>query len=307
MSERQSPGVVESRDPTDDQGQTQPPNAMEPLKQSRMASLFSTLVIVFMVAIVVIPLFYTSLSDEVGRWRLAAAWEQRLDGELETAISTLNSALELDPNHLKIYLQRAEWYDQLGDHEAALRDYNKVNELADNDRRMLLGRAMVYHRMGKPAESIRDLEQLLEGSRGANRAIAWNLLAYLRALNSTDLDQALSDIDKSIDKIGPAPALLDTRGFIRYQLGEFEAARDDLEEAVEEYSRDLGRHRQLEGGNRIVDLRVYQLELHAAKEALAVVVYHRGMIYEKLGELNRAKADFDQVRDLGFEPNEDLY
>jgi hypothetical protein len=26
-----------------------------------------------------------------------------------------------------------------------------------------------------------------------------------------------------------------------------------------------------------------------------------------LGELNRAKADFDQVRDLGFEPNEDLY
>ena len=100
---------------------------MEPLKQSRMASLFSTLVIVFMVAIVVIPLFYTSLSDEVGRWRLAAAWEQRLDGELETAISTLNSALELDPNHLKIYLQRAEWYDQLGDHEAALREIGRAH------------------------------------------------------------------------------------------------------------------------------------------------------------------------------------
>ena len=273
-----------------------------------MASLFSVLVVVFMVAIVVIPLFYTSFFDELGRWQLAAAWEQRLDGDLEAAINSLTLALEVDPHHVEIYLQRAEWHDQLGDRKAALRDYNKVQEFADNDRRMLLGRAMTYHGMGKPAESIRDLEQLLEASSGQNLAIALNILAYVRALNNTDLDQALLDIVESIDVLGAVPALLDTRGFIRYQLGEFEAARDDLEEAVKGYSEELrSTQRRLKGGQRIIDFRIYQLKVQAEKETFAVVVYHRGLIYEKLGEMELAQVDFDKVRELGFEPNEDLY
>lgn len=310
--------MPESADPTDDQGRTHPDSELEPPKPHRIASLSGALVIVFVVAIVVVPVFYAGhFPEEMGRWRLAAAWEQRLDGKLEAAIDSLNSALESDPGHVEIYLQRAAWYDEIGNREAALRDYNKVSELADNDRRMLLGRAMTYHRMGKPAESIRDLEQLLKATRDQNQlgrsskariAIAWNTLAYFRALNNSDLDQALLDIEVSLQLIGPSPALLDTRGYILYRLGEYEAARDDLEEAVKAFSLDLDRaRRRLSGGKGVVDLRVYKLRLQAIQQTFAVLIYHRGLIYEKLGETDRAQADFDQVRDLGFEPGEDLY
>ena len=309
MSHRQSSGNLEPPDPADDRDHTHPLNAGGPLKQRRMASLFAVLAVVFMVAIVVIPLFYTSFFDELGRWQLAAAWEQRLNGQLEAAINRLTLALDADPHHVEMYLQRAEWYDQLGDREAALRDYNKVQELVDNDRRMLLGRAMTYHGMGKPAESIGDLEQLLEASSGQNRAKVLNILAYVRGLNNTDLDKALLDIDESIDMLGADAALLDTRGFIHYQLGDFEAARDDLEDAVKAYSEDLrsAAERRPKGGQSIVDPRVDQLRMQEIKETLAVIVYHRGLIYEKLGEMDLAQIDFDRVRDLGFEPNDDLY
>jgi tetratricopeptide (TPR) repeat protein len=318
MSQRQSPGMVESPSPRDNQGQMPPSDGSDPLKQRRIAALFSTFVVVFMVAIVVIPLFYTSFSDELGRWRLAAAWEHRLNGELETAIASLTTALEADPYHVDIYLQRAAWYDQMGDREAALRDYNKVHELAVYDQRMLVGRAMTYHAMGKYAESIGDIKELLDVSSGADRIGYLNLLAYVRGLNNTDLDEALSEIIESIDldsarrrQVGVFimnPALLDTRGFIYYQRGDFDAARDDLEVAVKQYSTALKRsERRLRSGVGIVDLRLGRLQLQGEKETLAVIVYHRGLIYERLGKTDLAQVDFDHVRILGFEPNEELY
>lgn len=309
MPHRQSPGMFPSPDVANEQARTRTPEAASPPQQRRLASLFGALVILFMIAIVVLPLLYTSFSDELGRWHLAAAWEQRLDGNLEAAIKSLNSALELAPDHVEMHLQRAAWYDELGNREAALRDYNKVSELADNDSRMLLGRAMTYHRMGKPDASIRDLQQLLEASSGTSRAAALNTLAYFRALNNIDLDQALSDVDKSIDLLGPSPALLDTRGFIHYQLGEFQAARSDLENAVNGIGGDLESTRRGQDGRKmgVVDLRVHQLQIRAAREQVAVVVYHRGLIYEKLGEAERAQADFAKVRELGFEPGPELY
>jgi len=302
----------------DDAGQTLAPGASGPQGQRRAAALFSGFVVVFMVAIVVVPLFFTSFSDEVGRWRLAAAWEHRLNGDLESAINSLTLALEDDPNHVEICLQRAAWYEQVGDLEAALQDFNKVYELAANDRRMLRGRAVTYHRMGKSAESIADSEQLLKGVRGDDRSDALNFLAYMRALNNTDLDQALTDINESIDldsvvrrKLGIAAtsaALLDTRGLIRYQQGEFDAALDDLEPAVSGYSMAVRRSQfRLNSGMGIVDLRRERLDMQLRKKALAVVVYHRGLTYEKLGKTDLAEVDFDRVRLLGFDPNEELY
>lgn len=310
MSQRQPARRLAPPDAADLSDQTRPPGTSQRPHQRGWGAPFGAFLILFMIAIVVVPLFYTSFSDEVGRWRLAAAWEQRLNGNLEAAVKSLDAALELDPNHVELYLQRAAWYDELGNREAALRDYNKVNELADNDRRMLLGRAMTYHRMGKPVEALRDLTHLLEASSDANRAEALNTLAYFRALNNTDLDLALSDVDKSIDLIGPNPALLDTRGFIHYQRGDLEAARNDLENAVAGMAVEVeGTQRTAPDGSKmgVVDPRVYQLQLRASREQVAVIFYHRGLIYDKLGEAERAQADFAKVRELGFEPTEDLY
>ncbi len=318
MSQLQSPEMVESPKTTDDQGPTQPPDEAGPRDQSGAAALISALVVVFMIAIVTVPLLYTSFSDEVGRWRLAVAWEQRLNGDLEAAIHSLTLALELDPDHVEIRLQRAAWHEQNGDLKTSLQDFNKVYVLAANDPRMLEGRAMTYLEMGKAAESIADLETLLDVPSGADRADTLNFLAYVRALNNTDLDQALVEVNESLDltmiarrKLGldtTNPGALDTRGWIRHQQGEFDAAIDDLETAVSVYSTYVrGFEYRLNNGIGIVDLRRARLDMQRLKRGFAVVVYHRGLNYEKLGKTDLAQVDFDHVRQLGFEPNDDLH
>ena len=57
----------------------------------------------------------------------------------------------------------------------------------------------------------------------------------------------------------------------------------------------------------IIDLRISKLQSQTERQAFAVVVYHRGLIYEAIGETDAAQADFDRVRELGFEPNENLF
>jgi tetratricopeptide (TPR) repeat protein len=318
MSQRQPMGIEKTPDPNNDQGQTQPSSGSVPPKPPRIASFFSAFVVLFMIAIVVIPLFYAIVPQEVARWNLAAAWEKRLNGDLPSAIDSLTAALESDPLHLEIYLQRAAWYEEIGNRESALQDFNKVHDIAGNDRRMLVGRAMTYHGMGKSDEAIRDLQQLLEEGSSDTRFVDLNILAYMRALTKTDLDQALVEINESIaldlerrgqdEVLIPEAALLDTRGFIQYQRGEFQDARDDLEAAVKQYSVELRRwERRLKSGKGIVDLRLDRLQLQVEKQTLAVVVYHRGLIYEKLEQTDLAEADFDHVRTLGFEPGDDLY
>ncbi len=286
---------------------TSPPN---PAKTSGTRLLTTTLCVVA-VAIVAVPLLYKGLAQELGRWRLAAASELRLNGELAAAIRSLDSALESDPNHVELYLQRAAWHDELKNHEAALQDYRQVQKLAGDDPRMLLGRALTYHRMGKPTEALGDLQQLVSASTPAERANALNTHAYFRALNNTELDEALVEIDKSIDMVGPQPALLDTRGFIRYRLGDLTAARNDLESAVAAYESHLDlpglQHPATDDPLKVADLRVHKFQMEREKQVLAVVIYHRGLIYEALGEAQLAKADFDTVTALGFEPNDELF
>jgi len=277
------------------------------------------LVCACVVAIVFAAVMLRGYSEELGHWRLAAATELRLNGNLAGAIEKLDEALRQHPDHVELHLQRAAWNHELGNYEAALRDYDNVQNIAHNDPRMLLARAATNQVLGKPDESLRDIDMILDSSRGMNRAAALNTLAYFLAINDRELEKASTAIDEAIDlvtrptllfKSGGAPsALLDTRGFIRFKLGDLEGAKSDLELAVRGYSAEIS---QRYGSERedmlgILDPRIHKLQLHSAQQSLAVVVYHRGLIYQKLGETALADTDFDKVRQLGFEPNDDLF
>ncbi len=265
-----------------------------------------------LIGMVAVPLGIKGYPDEVGRWRLAAASEHYLNGDVQSAIRVVDRAIALNPTHVELYLQRAAWHDEVADFPAALRDYEQIYEIAANDPRMLLARAMTYQKMGNVAGALRDLEALVVASRNKGReerATALNTLAYFRAINHRQLEEALQEIDKAIDLLGPNPAFLDTRGFIRYRLGDYETARNDLETALSAYTpyvRSLRRPEERDNLG-IADLRVYRIQLHRQQQAFAVVLYHRGLIYEELKESDLATADFDQVRQLGFEPGDDLY
>jgi len=99
--------------------------------------------------------------------------------------------------------------------------------------------------------------------------------------------------------------MLDTRGFINYRLGNSKAAREDLEQAVQIWEQIV----TYQETQRLPSVRSYQSESETAsyRQALAVMLYHRSLVYDQLGMSDEAKVDRERVRGLGYEPNDQLF
>ena len=105
--------------------------------------------------------------------------------------------------------------------------------------------------------------------------------------------------------VGDHPALLDTRGFIKYRRGDLKGAREDIEKAVASWANNMATHeaQQLSG------VRSFQSEwsLAANKHSHAVMLYHRALVFERMGLQIEGALDRERVRKLGFEPNDELF
>ena len=59
--------------------------------------------------------------------------------------------------------------------------------------------------------------------------------------------------------------------------------------------------------HQIVDLEQLDEAEEELKRTVAVIRYHRGLVLDAMGDAERAQEDFRRVRELGFEPNEQLF
>lgn len=108
--------------------------------------------------------------------------------------------------------------------------------------------------------------------------VALNDRAYNRALARIDLEEAYRDIEAAIGMAGNIPAYLDTRGYLHYLLGRPNEALVDINRAIGDPN-----------------------EFDENRSALGEVYFHRGLIYQVLGNPAKAKKDFDLAQKLEFE------
>jgi tetratricopeptide (TPR) repeat protein len=264
-----------------------------------------------MLAIVLVPLLYHALPREIDRWHMALAIERRLEGDLEGAVRSLSRVLENSPTNDELLRQRAEWRLELRDLEAALADVTRALELNPRAGSGYFLRSQIYQRLDRHDEALADWATLAEGNSafGLTPATILNGRAYARAVAGVELDEALSDVQQAIQLSGDDPALLDTRGFIHLLRGDTERALDDMNRAVERAERN---HQLMiealnVGRPPVLDLREFKLTVAKHANNVAVLRYHRALVYDGLGEVDKAEADRRRVRELGFEPNEDLF
>ncbi len=113
----------------------------------------------------------------------------------------------------------------------------------------------------------------------------------------------------AFDRVHDVSMFLDTRGYLYYQLRDFDAALNDLELAVPAaeavvlggpWRLDLDKH-------NMSDVRPALRQQEELKRALAVITYHRALVFEALGLQREAQQDRDRVRELGYEPDERLF
>ena len=266
------------------------------------------LLILFIIGVVVVPLLFHGFSDELARWRLAAAWEQRLNGDLDAAIASLDRAIVADPENLELLLQRAAWHQEDGEPAAALADCDQAAKLRPDDPRVLFQRSQIFQELGRHEEAIADMEQLAKVG-GFSPSTNLNALAYARAVGQRQLEKALEEVEEALEMEGENAAYLDTRGFIHWQLGNLNEALRDMNKAVEEVEATFESARQQVERIRsiTVDSRSVELEFEKQKKGLAVLLYHRGLVHRSQGNEQAAEADFKRVRELGFEPSSKLF
>ena len=115
--------------------------------------------------------------------------------------------------------------------------------------------------------------------------------AYMCALTGMDLQSGSQDIDEALLLVGQSPELLDTRAYVRFKLGQSDAALEDMRMAI-----------------RIEEGRQYSVQYDEQEQRLlhrrnlAVMYHHRGEIYEKFAddEKNKDRADFKQKAEIDF-------
>lgn len=277
-----------------------------------LSRLVGTALVLLMIGLVVGPIAYQQLPQEITRWHLAAAQERRLNGDLDAALRSLDRLLEETPRNVDLLRTRADWRMQNRQYSAALRDADRALELQPHDPRTLIVRSQIYQYLGRHLEAIADWNKLVELSESGLAlplSIALNGRAYARALGGVELKEALQDVDAALEIEGENAEMLDTRGFIRHLMGDAPSALADLDRAVALIE---AQHDKLDSevsGGRLgaVDLREHELRLQQSAKGVAVLRYHRALVYEQLGKQDLADQDRQRVQQLGFAPGPELF
>ncbi|MFO0821377.1 MAG: hypothetical protein U1A77_25765 [Pirellulales bacterium] len=272
-------------------------------------------VILLFVLLVCGPLLFSQFPTEVARWHQAAAVEAFLDGNLDQARQSLAQALEWAPGDVWLLVQRASWERELGNYEQALATCEEALERGDVPLRVYWERSQIYQHMGRWQDAVEDwrkIESIVQqGGVAMSEATVLNGLAYARALANIELDEALRDVNRSLELTGKQAALLDTRGYIHFRRGAFESARADLNEAIsllEAEQRSGGSQDKTKGRETTHEDPREERRLKKERDhTLAVLLYHRLLILEELEAEVEADMDRKRIVELGFEPSEKLF
>lgn len=253
--------------------------------------------ILLMLALVAVPVAY-EIPLETSRWTLASAMTQHEAGNLKEARRLALEAQSQAHDAPKILHSLAHFWVRLDDYEMALQACDRAIELLPDHPMYLTTRSNVYLHLSRFDDAIAD--SLRAAERSGRTVSSLNGLAYTRAVANVDLDEALADIETAVRQtINPGMNLLDTQGYIYYRVGKYEFAEMDMNDAIDAAEAVMV---ELNRG------RVGDFQVRATfQEVVAILRYHRSLVYDALGKYEEADADRRRVVELGFEPNDKLF
>ncbi|MCI0356986.1 MAG: hypothetical protein L0211_00680 [Planctomycetaceae bacterium] len=236
-------------------------------------------------------------------WALQSIQADRDAGRKAEAYERLGLVIDWSPAEPSLLLTRARWRILDEEYAAALEDCNRAHELEPENAETLYLRSQVFQHLGRHSDAIADLktlDRLSQIRKSINRVQVLNGLAYARALGNVELAEGLKGVSEALRSLPDDPAILDTRGYLLYRQGEYEASLRDMDEATpradDEFKRRYGPSSKPSP----------QRDLMARN--VAVIYYHRSLVLQKLGRDDEAARDRSRARQLvGREPDETLF
>lgn len=164
------------------------------------------------------------------RIRLAEALAHT--GNPEAARDLLRQMRVARPDaRLALYETEGQLLYEQGRYQAAREIYDQGLEEFPGDRTLLYGRALSLERLDKLEAAERDLRRILE--QAPDDPLALNALGYTLADRTSRLDEALEYIARAMAQEPDNPAIIDSMGWVKYRLGDYEAAEQHLRRAYD--------------------------------------------------------------------------
>ncbi len=189
--------------------------------------------------------------------RLALANTAFIARNYDLAIQELQKLMAKDPKNTNYMLRLGECYRQKGNLEQAIAIVQKAQAAVPNDPVTTLQLALLYDTTGAADRSRPHYEKVL--AIEPDNPMALNNLAYIMAEQGTNLDQALTMVQKAKQKLPTNPEISDTMGWIYIKKNLSDNAISILREITTKYP----------------ERAVYQ--------------YHLGMAYFQKGDKPQAK------------------
>jgi tetratricopeptide (TPR) repeat protein len=253
----------------------------------------------------------------VANFQVQRAERDRDRGDFRRALDHVDQAIAWEPDverRANVIMFRAEVHNDLNDLDRALGDYNEAIALLNEGKPLARPslnlaqahtlRATLHERLGHHREALDDSKEALvccPAGATLERAELLNAHAYMCALTNMELQLGAQEIEEALRVRGPDAALIDTRGYLRFRLGQYDAALADLQLAIrgEEEQRYSAQFEERYRTN------------------LAVMYHHRGEIYQKLAEdeknkdradfKRKAEADLRHADQFGFDPKSGVF
>jgi tetratricopeptide (TPR) repeat protein len=258
-------------------------------------------------------------------WNVRHAQENWLAGDLHKALRGYDNAIAWTEwpataflwkpdtrRHIRseLHLRRGRLRVEADQVQEGLDDFSIAIELNPSDCQAYEHRGMAYQRLQKHRLAINDMNTAVKVGPKSNARLL-NDRAYVRAIAGMELEGALEDIERALELSGPSiPEYLDTRAFVRFQLGQLQPALDDMDKAIEqtEEQRDQRFNPRMQRRlARHVEPGLIALERRHYDHSLAVMYHHRGQIHDKLGNAEKAQDDLRRGDELGYNPAKGVY
>jgi Flp pilus assembly protein TadD len=133
-------------------------------------------------------------------------------GRYDDAIKIYQFLLEKEPKNANLLLKTAETQRLKGDLNASMESFRKCSEAAPNDTTCLTFLGMILQGLGRDPQAKPIYEQILKIH--PDDPIALNNLAYAKAQEGVDLDQALTMAQRAVQRYPQELDLSDTLGWI---------------------------------------------------------------------------------------------
>lgn len=130
----------------------------------------------------------------------------------DDAIKMYQFLLDKEPKNADLLFKTAETLRLKGDLNASMENFRKCSQAAPSDTTCLILLAMVLQGTGRDAQAKPIYEQILK--LDPDQPIALNNLAYIKAQEGVDLDQALTMSQRAVQRAPQALDLSDTLGLI---------------------------------------------------------------------------------------------